>query len=192
MDTIGNRIKLLRETRKESQKDFAEKVCVSPSYLSRVEHDKEKPTDMLLKLISLEFDCSLWWLREGLGSMNYIKDGDYFDRDNSDAFRLGAINNCSNLLLFLSTNKDKPGTYRQIDFIIGIINDFLKNDNNSKATLMIEILSDHCASFLSVIDAMKKKDSNYIDISHVLETDAKDTFEKIEELYNFDLDSNAK
>ena len=74
-----------------------------------------------------------------------------------------------NLLLFLSTNKDKPGTYRQIDFIIGIINDILKNDNNSKATLMIEILSDHCASFLSVIDSWKSFDiSIYIFFIKVL------------------------
>ena len=51
------------------QKEFAERVSVSASYISKVESGKEIPTDMLLKLIALDFKVSLDWLRNGIGEI---------------------------------------------------------------------------------------------------------------------------
>lgn len=82
MNTIGQRIKILRRQKGVTQKEFSRRVCVSQSYLSRVEADKEIPTEMLLKLIALEFSVSYEWLYKGMGNMPISQqDLDYFDRN---------------------------------------------------------------------------------------------------------------
>ncbi len=68
MNTVGKRIKAVRTELHFTQKEFGNKVFVSGSYISRVEADREQPTEMLLKLISFEFKCSFSWLLKGEGS----------------------------------------------------------------------------------------------------------------------------
>lgn len=69
MEHIGERIKTIRKMYNIKQKEFAERVSVSASYISKVESGKEIPTDMLLKLIALDFKVSLDWLRNGIGEI---------------------------------------------------------------------------------------------------------------------------
>lgn len=68
MESIGERIKQIRQDRKLSQQEFAEKLSVSRSFISRVEHNKENPSETLLKLISWSFSCNLDWLTNGSGN----------------------------------------------------------------------------------------------------------------------------
>lgn len=63
MDTLGNRIKSLRNYMGYTQNEFAEKLNVTQSYLSKVEKDKAEPTEKVLKLIAFTFNCSLNWLK---------------------------------------------------------------------------------------------------------------------------------
>ncbi|MBP1578987.1 MAG: helix-turn-helix transcriptional regulator [Oscillospiraceae bacterium] len=67
MESIGERIKQIRQDRKLSQQEFAEKLSVSRSFISRVEHNKENPSETLLKLISWSFECDFDWLTNGSG-----------------------------------------------------------------------------------------------------------------------------
>lgn len=82
MNDLGSRIKKMRKQKNITQKEFSERIYVTQSYVSRLESNKERPTDMLLKLISLEFGISLAWLKDGEGEMEVSKDAyDYFDRN---------------------------------------------------------------------------------------------------------------
>ncbi len=63
MSIVGERIKATRIKKELTQKEFSKRILVTPSYLSRVETGSEKPTDMLVKLISLEFNVPLNWLK---------------------------------------------------------------------------------------------------------------------------------
>ena len=56
MDTLGERIKEVRKKLNLKQKDFAKRLLVSTSYISKVETNVEIPTDTFLKLISYEFN----------------------------------------------------------------------------------------------------------------------------------------
>jgi len=69
MESISNRIKLLRKTEKLTQKEFAKRLLISQSYLSGLENGNELPTNKLTKLICLEFGINEAWLINGLGDM---------------------------------------------------------------------------------------------------------------------------
>ncbi|MDI6801786.1 MAG: helix-turn-helix transcriptional regulator [Thermodesulfovibrionales bacterium] len=57
---IGKRIQELRKKQKLSQEQIAEKIDISPNYLSRIECGKENPTlDMLIKL-SNALEVEMW------------------------------------------------------------------------------------------------------------------------------------
>lgn len=75
MEHIGERIKIIRKMYNIKQKEFAERVSVSASYISKVESGKEVPTDMLLKLIALDFKISLDWLKDGIGEIKESSKG---------------------------------------------------------------------------------------------------------------------
>ena len=64
---LHQRIKVIRLEKKLTQKEFADMLFVSPSYISKLESGKEQPTDMLLRLIELEFNITPQWLRSGEG-----------------------------------------------------------------------------------------------------------------------------
>lgn len=63
--TAGQRIKELRETKGLSQKEFAQMIGISPTHISKVEAKKDKPSDRVLRLISLKFQVSFEWLLTG-------------------------------------------------------------------------------------------------------------------------------
>lgn len=70
MDTIGFRIRMVREKEGLSQSDFADRVFISCKQLSRIESGKDNnPADTLVKLIASKFHVSYAWLRVGIGSM---------------------------------------------------------------------------------------------------------------------------
>ena len=69
MNNIGDRIKQIRTSEGLTQKDFAKRILVSPSYISGVEHGNEVPNEKFMKLVSLEFGISLDWICKGKGEM---------------------------------------------------------------------------------------------------------------------------
>lgn len=65
--TLGERIKEIRRDNKLTQQDFADKISVSRPFISRMESDKEKPSETLMKLISATFGIELEWIMQGTG-----------------------------------------------------------------------------------------------------------------------------
>ncbi|MGN4125520.1 helix-turn-helix domain-containing protein [Lysinibacillus sphaericus] len=58
MESLGNRIKYLREKKYISQKDFAKQIGVSSTVLSRYESDDRKPDYDTLQLIADNLNVS--------------------------------------------------------------------------------------------------------------------------------------
>ncbi len=148
MNTIGERIKLVRKSKKLTQKDFASHVLVSASYISRVESNKETPTDMLAKLIALEFNVNYDWILNGSGSMNINEnDFDYFVRALGPQYRQDIcslyveINNSLNNL----ENADYLNVLALLDNLIQLFNSNIKQ---SYKTLLIEKLTNITISFV--------------------------------------------
>lgn len=93
MNNIGIRIKSLRENNNLSQKQFADRIMVSQSYLSRIERGIEIPNNKLIKLIGLEFKVNTDWISEGKGIPDIDKKKlsyDYYDRAYTKEFIIGA------------------------------------------------------------------------------------------------------
>jgi transcriptional regulator with XRE-family HTH domain len=67
--TVNQRIKEARKTLKMSQKDFADAICISNTYLAGVENGSRKANDRLVKLCSMVFGISETWLKEGKGEI---------------------------------------------------------------------------------------------------------------------------
>jgi transcriptional regulator with XRE-family HTH domain len=65
METIGDRIKKLRKEFGLSQQKFGETVKVSKSHISNIELGGDYPSEMLIKLICMEFHVNEAWLKEG-------------------------------------------------------------------------------------------------------------------------------
>lgn len=62
LDSLGNRIKCLREKNSISQKEFAQKIGISNAVLSRYESDNRKPDYDTLQLIADSLDVSTDYL----------------------------------------------------------------------------------------------------------------------------------
>lgn len=68
---IGQRIKKVRKTLRRSQKEMADQMHMSPSYLSEIESGKANPgPEFFLKFINL-YNASLEYLYHGKGEMFY-------------------------------------------------------------------------------------------------------------------------
>lgn len=69
MDGMGDRIKHIRKTRNVTQTVFAKELGISQAYVSKLEQDKENPSDLLLKFISYRYCINLEWLKTGTGDI---------------------------------------------------------------------------------------------------------------------------
>lgn len=69
MTEFGFRIKSLRKNEGLTQKEFANKLFISQSYLSGIEKGNIIITDKLFRLICLEFGVNPQWLNSGEGEM---------------------------------------------------------------------------------------------------------------------------
>ena len=74
---LRHRIKEIRDYFNLNKKEFAERLGISPAYITDIESGKkEKVSKMLAKLISCEFGVNLNWIEKGEGSK--------FDDSNND------------------------------------------------------------------------------------------------------------
>lgn len=77
--SIGERIKLVRQSNKKSQKEFAEEFGLSQSHISNIEKGNDKPSLTLIKFICLKYDVSEEWLMHDEGYMERYGNWDYTD-----------------------------------------------------------------------------------------------------------------
>ena len=71
--TINQRVKILRKNLNLTQKEFAQKICVSTSFQTLIELEQKRLIDRHIKLIITTFGVNEAWLRTGEGEM-YEKD----------------------------------------------------------------------------------------------------------------------
>ena len=67
MDTIGKRIKHLRDEKKLSQQAFAEKASISKGAIGKYENDQQVPGSSIIVAIGDAFDVEYRWLLTGKG-----------------------------------------------------------------------------------------------------------------------------
>ncbi|MDR0455684.1 MAG: helix-turn-helix domain-containing protein [Treponema sp.] len=86
--TINQRVKMLRKCLNLTQKEFAQKICVSTSFQTLIELEQKKILDRHIKLIVSAFGANEAWLRGGEGEM-YEKDitPDYKITETVEIFR---------------------------------------------------------------------------------------------------------
>lgn len=72
MDTINERIAYLIKDLGCTKSDFAEKLCVTPSFISAVCSGKKQPSERTILDICRIFNVSAAWLQDGVGEM-YVK-----------------------------------------------------------------------------------------------------------------------
>lgn len=159
MNTINERIKLLRTDNKLTQKQFSERILVTQSYLSRIESGKEMPNDKLIKLIALEFNVSTEWLEKGTGTKTIDKNSyDYFERNYSKEFHESLIAEINEFKE--SLQKQNAGIVSlNIQGIIMEMKNFLEyNDFQSNASLII-VFEKIASVIMTLFDELKELNS---------------------------------
>ncbi|MFV0344125.1 MAG: helix-turn-helix domain-containing protein [Anaerocolumna sp.] len=137
MNNVGERIKKIRKEKNVTQKEFSERVCVTQSYISRIEKGKEMPTDMFIKLTSLEFNVSLAWLRNGEGKMDIGEGYDYFARNNHALLNSGASMKLQNFNTLLEKN-NIPSIIQNTNTIVQALGKLLESKIvNPSLTILI-------------------------------------------------------
>lgn len=68
-NTIGERIKLLRDSLGLSMEAFGEKIGVTRSSIFKLEKSENSPAERTLKLICSVYNVNDYWLRDGIGDM---------------------------------------------------------------------------------------------------------------------------
>lgn len=146
MNDLGFRIKSLRKQLNLTQKEFANKILVSPSYLSRVENGVEIPNQKLLRLIALEFNVPTEWLEKGVGNADINSTLDYYERNDPGVTLQTAemINNLSKEVMKLNYQPISNMLYYPIELLCNRINDDPTN------VLILESVLDFFVDFLDI------------------------------------------
>lgn len=167
METVNERIKLLRIDNKLTQKQFADRILVTQSYLSRIENGKETPNDKLTKLIALEFNVSTGWLEKGIGSKSIEENSyDYFEREYNKEHQEGLMNITKKFIEYLQ-NINNSFISIEVGGIMIEMENFLKGTdletNKSRIILFQKIASIIMELFIQlnkIQPNMNKKDFN--------------------------------
>lgn len=69
MGTIGERIDFLIKEKEKNRSRFAERIGVSPAYITMLIGGKNEPSDLVITSICREYRVSEDWLRHGVGEM---------------------------------------------------------------------------------------------------------------------------
>lgn len=69
MQTINDRILILRKELKLSQESFGEKIGIKKAAISLIEKSKSNPSAQTIKSICREFNVNYAWLKDGIGDI---------------------------------------------------------------------------------------------------------------------------
>lgn len=62
MVDLGERIKKVRVDNNLTQQEFSKKICISQPHLSKIENEIDKPSKVVIRLISILFKTDEKWL----------------------------------------------------------------------------------------------------------------------------------
>lgn len=80
METINDRVKILRKELKLTLKEFGEKLGIQSSAVSKIERGENGVTDSNIKSICREFSVDYIWLTTGEGEMFKDSDDTFLER----------------------------------------------------------------------------------------------------------------
>jgi transcriptional regulator with XRE-family HTH domain len=66
---VNDRLKVVRNALKLSQRDFSKGIYISQSFYARMEQGKLEINNRIIELISSRYKVSKNWLKEGKGEM---------------------------------------------------------------------------------------------------------------------------
>lgn len=182
MSTIGERIKIIRTKNDLKQEEFAESLSVSRSFISRIESNKEKASDTLLKLISLQYNVSYRWIQCGEGSYNIDRDTDYFGRGYEQEFKSSILPSFYELLNELD-RMNSAALYLSVAAIIDESTNLLKIYNKSK-NVGIVVFDKLTGIFIEYLTTLNKceQEKGMIEIKQKFNTLSQTTSELTNEL----------
>lgn len=195
MNTIGERLKIIRKHEGLKQSDFAKRVLVSGSYISKVESGKEQPSESFIKLVSLEFKVSHQWLEFGTGNMDLDTNdtenyADYFERDLAPeaALELLLELNKSEAVLLQSISSLLYGDTvafrcQNLAYMLFSISDILKLEiNDNKKDLITELLFEYVNIMAEVIASYNKGNPNIDHFAEQCSQEIENKFHKLIEI----------
>lgn len=132
MENLGERIKSIRTEMSLTQKQFADALSVSRSFISRLESNKEVPSDSLMKLIGTTYDVSFEWLKTGLGKKqrDKFREEEKQKRENDLLAKLKIKNDKNIRDLYADNWDDAEFASRSIVTLMNILK--LPTDTNSR------------------------------------------------------------
>lgn len=80
METINDRVKILRKELRLTLEKFGEKLGVGKTAISKIEHGERGVTDQMIKSICREFNVDYIWLTTGEGEMFKDSDDAFLER----------------------------------------------------------------------------------------------------------------
>lgn len=149
--SLGERIREIRKDNRINQTEFAKRMLVSASYISKVEAGKEKPSDIFLKLMALEFNISLDWLLNGNGSKKITQENvDYFER-NQD-YNKEFLESMRDFQMAISAMPESINA--SIYYMLEEYSHILKSEflTESQKILTVTIISDIMVTIVEMID----------------------------------------
>lgn len=169
--TLGERIKEIRKDNKLTQKEFADKISVSRPFISRIEADKEKPSESLMKLISATFGIELDWIAQGTGykesqlktTNKILQNVDVLSLDGLDQIDFAE---CASLLAHILTVHTKRNSEQyfknSIHSILSVLNSFFNRpDVTEYEKEDIEVIVTYIEKKLKeAVETFKKEDLN--------------------------------
>lgn len=166
MSTIGERIKIIRIENELTQKEFAEKISVSRPFISRVEADKEIPSDSLIKLICFTFNISYNWLKFEMGNKHEEK----HIKKNFDYLK---INENFNFMVALlgTSNFNKTNAFSQAVSVLANIfqNEMVQHDSDEYFIHNV-LTYIHCLKSYCIISNNKDYEEDFETLSsHIIE-----------------------
>jgi transcriptional regulator with XRE-family HTH domain len=102
--TINQRVKILRKCLNLTQKEFAQKICVSTSFQTLTELEQKKVLDRHIRLIVSTFGVNEAWLRSGEGEM--------YEKDITPVYKITETVSEYSQSGIISSHCPQPGDYR--------------------------------------------------------------------------------
>lgn len=165
MNSIGERIQVLRKSKKLTQADFGKMFGVTHAHISSIERGRENPSEMFMLFIIEKLDINESWLRTGQGEMYSISNFDT-STDSGNMTKFEMMN--KNLVDYLGTIAGdelkimvKIISYFQSSLMNG---DFMENEKRMaylKDLENIVTILDMTFTNAHMLTALKERSENY-------------------------------
>lgn len=165
MNSIGERIQVLRKSKKLTQAEFGKMFGVTHAHISSIERGRENPSEMFMLFIIEKLDINESWLRTGKGEMYSISNFDT-STDSGNMTKFEMMN--KNLVDYLGTIAGdelkimvKIISYFQSSLMNG---DFMENEKRMaylKDLENIVTLLDMTFANAHMLTVLKERSENY-------------------------------